>query len=260
MLPKKRFGQNFLHDRSVIQKIITAINPQPSEHFVEIGSGRGALTVHLLPLTAKLDALELDRDLIPELTTNCKEFKNLLIHQADALEFDFKTLIKNEKLRVVGNLPYNISTPLIFHLLEQISVIQDMHFMLQKEVAERIAAASGSKIYGRLSVMVQYFCQTELLFKVKPAAFYPAPKVDSCFLRLVPHKKIPYPAKDISLFQKIVKQAFGQRRKTITNSLRGLITSEQLISLGIDPKLRAENLGVADFVKICNNADCVKTR
>jgi 16S rRNA (adenine1518-N6/adenine1519-N6)-dimethyltransferase len=252
MQAKKRFGQNFLHDHNIIQKIIHVIEPKQSDNFVEIGPGKGALTTQLLPLVSKLDAVELDRDLIPELTANCSNYNNLTVYQADALEFNIAILPKAQKARIVGNLPYNISTPLIFHLLDQIDEIEDMHFMLQKEVAERIAAKPNNKIYGRLSVMVQYFCQPELLFIVKPAAFYPIPKVDSCFLRLVPHKKIPHPVKDPNLLSKIVKQAFGQRRKTITNSLRSLIASDQLRQLDIDPKLRAENLSIIDFVKICN--------
>lgn len=250
-VPKKRFGQNFLHDRNIISKIIRVIDPKPTDHFVEIGPGQGALTKELLPLVAKLEAVELDRDLIPVLTANCKEFSNLTIHQADALVFEVKEL-GTDSLRVVGNLPYNISTPLIFHFLGQLSKIKDLHFMLQKEVAQRIAAVPGNKEYGRLSVMVQYFCQPELLLAIKPAAFFPVPKVDSCFIRLTPHQVLPCQARDLALLTEVVRQAFGQRRKTISNSLRGIVTREQLISLEIDPMLRAENLTVADFVKIAN--------
>jgi 16S rRNA (adenine1518-N6/adenine1519-N6)-dimethyltransferase len=252
VLAKKHLGQNFLRDGNIIRKIIAAAHPKTTDHFIEIGAGKGALTVELLPLVNRLDALELDRDLIPELTAKCSEFKNLRIHQTDALSFNLESIAEAEKLRVIGNLPYNISTPLIFHLLNQLVVIKDMHLMLQNEVAQRIASNPGSKVYGRISVMAQYFCEVELLFTVFPYSFYPAPKVVSAVLKLAPYQKMPFVAKNFDRFEKVVKLAFNQRRKTIANSLRELITSVHLQTLGIDPKLRAENLTVADFVNIAN--------
>ncbi|KPJ67460.1 MAG: rRNA methyltransferase [Coxiella sp. DG_40] len=251
--PRKRFGQNFLQDKNIILKIIEAIAPKKTDHIVEIGPGLGALTVQLLPVLKTMDVIELDRDLIPKLQTACRNLGKLNIHQADVLQFDFKKLVKNKHLvRVIGNLPYNISTPLIFHLLKQISYIRDMHFMLQKEVAQRLAAKPNRKDYGRLSVMVQYFCGVTELFTVSPHAFYPVPKVDSALVRLVPHKKILLPAKDVSVLEKIVKLAFNQRRKMISNCLKDIVSNEQFRILNIDPKLRPEQLSVGDFVKISN--------
>ncbi len=250
---RKRFGQNFLQDKNIIARIIAAIAPHKNEHIVEIGPGLGALTTSLLPIIKSMDAVELDRDLIPKLENICRDLGELTIHQADVLKFDFATLaLAKNSLRIVGNLPYNISTPLLFHLLQQIDYIQDMHFMLQKEVAERIAASSGTKNYGRLSIMIQYFCEVEILVQVPPTAFYPVPKVDSAVVRLIPHKKIATPAKNIDNLEKLVKQAFSKRRKTLHNNLKGLITDEQLQQLGIDPQIRAERLEVADFVKLSN--------
>lgn len=251
--PRKRFGQNFLQDKNIILKIIEAIAPIKTDHIVEIGPGLGALTVQLLPILKTMDVIELDRDLIPKLQTTCRNLGKLNIHQADALQFDFKKLVKNKQLlRVVGNLPYNISTPLIFHLLKQINYIRDMHFMLQKEVARRLAAKPNNKDYGRLSVMVQYFCEITELFTVGPHAFYPVPKVESALVRLVPHEKILLPVKDISILEKVVKLAFNQRRKMISNCLKGLVSNEQFNSLNIDLKLRPEQLSVEDFVRISN--------
>jgi 16S rRNA (adenine1518-N6/adenine1519-N6)-dimethyltransferase len=250
-IAKKRFGQNFLHDQNIVQKIIAVIAPKKGEHVVEIGPGLGALTRQLLPILTSMDVIEIDRDVIPKLQNTCAGLGQLNIHQADVLKFDFKKL--GVTLRVVGNLPYNISTPLIFHLLDQIEYISDMHFMLQKEVADRLAAQPGTKIYGRLSVMVQYFCQVTKLFVVPPGAFYPVPKVYSAFVRLTPHKKISVPVKDIATLENIVKLAFNQRRKTIQNSLKTLISGEELINLNINPKLRPEQLSVEDYVKICRH-------
>lgn len=251
--PRKRFGQHFLRDDNIIQAIINALHPKSDEQIVEIGPGLGALTFKLLPLVHKLIVVEFDRDLIPELKAKSKAFGELIIHQADALEFDFSQLAHEpNSLRLIGNLPYNISTPLIFHLLENTQIIKDMLFMLQKEVADRIVAQVGDKAYGRLSVMVQYFCRAENLFPVPPSAFYPIPKVDSAVIRLIPHAKIPYLAKNFTLFADVVRLAFNQRRKTLRNSLHTLINPEQLLHIGIEPTLRAENLSVEDFVKISN--------
>jgi len=250
---RKRFGQNFLHDNHVIEKIVKAINPQPLDHLVEIGPGLGALTTPLAQTQTRLDIIEIDRDLLAGLAKLASQYPRLQIHHADALKFDYYSLAKTaQRLRIVGNLPYNISTPLLFHLIQHIDTIQDMHFMLQKEVVERMAAKPGEASYGRLSVMVQYYCQVSYLFTVKPGAFYPAPKVDSAIVRLIPHATLPFIAKNFEFFSKIVLQAFNQRRKTLHNSLKNLLTSEQIQASGIDPNIRPEQLGVAEFVQLSN--------
>jgi 16S rRNA (adenine1518-N6/adenine1519-N6)-dimethyltransferase len=190
---RKRFGQNFLHDQGVIGRIIRQINPKQGDHLVEIGPGQGALTDHLLSAANELDVVELDRDLIPILRTMFFRYDDLRIHEADALKFDFSSLKNDDRpLRIVGNLPYNISTPLIFHLLAHAGLIQDMHFMLQKEVVERMSAGAGENNYGRLGIMTQYFCKVQALFVVGPGAFNPAPKVDSAIVRLTPYKELPH--------------------------------------------------------------------
>ena len=189
---RKRFGQNFLHDPGIIRRIVSSINPRPGDRLVEIGPGQGAITRELLQAAGHLDAIELDRDLIAPLAQSCGELGQLQIHCADALKFDFRGLAdKGHKLRVVGNLPYNISTPLLFHLLEQADCIEDMHFMLQKEVVDRMAAQPGGKAYGKLSVMLQVQCEITPLFIIGPGAFKPAPKVDSALVRLQPHREPP---------------------------------------------------------------------
>lgn len=252
--PRKRFGQHFLHDQQVITRLVAAIKPTADELLVEIGPGLGALTKAILPLALKLHAIELDRDIIPKLEAICQPLGTLLLHQADVLNFDFSNLVTSDKkLRVVGNLPYNISTPLLFHLLDQIDLLQDMHFMLQREVAERLAAKVATKAYGRLSVMVQYFCQVELLFLVPAEAFTPPPAVESAIIRLVPYEQSPFPATNIANLRKVVTLAFSQRRKTLRNSLRGMFEATQLQAMGIDPGLRAEQLTVAEFVKLSNS-------
>ncbi|MBS0357945.1 MAG: 16S rRNA (adenine(1518)-N(6)/adenine(1519)-N(6))-dimethyltransferase RsmA [Proteobacteria bacterium] len=252
-IPRKRFGQNFLVDPNIIRQIIQAIDPKPDDAIVEIGPGLGALTQVLLPMTKHLTVIELDRDLISPLRMACVDLGELIIHQADALKFDFSTLeTSNKKLRIVGNLPYNISTALIFHLLTFQSLIKDMHFMLQQEVVERLAAAPGSKAYGRLSVMVQYHCQVEPLFQVPPTAFRPAPKVYSAIVRLTPYETPPYHAENPELFAKIVNQAFQQRRKTLRNCLKGIVPIKCLEDLGIDPQLRPEQLSLKNYVEISN--------
>lgn len=251
---RKRFGQNFLQDDGVIANIIGCFAPKPSEHCVEIGPGLGALTTPLLKKIKHLDAVELDRDIIPVLLEKSAAIGKLNIHQADVLKFDFHTLVKNnEKLRVIGNLPYNISTPLIFHLLEQLDIIQDMVFMLQQEVVDRMAAAQNSKDYGRLSVMIQYHCEVESLFTIPPQAFHPQPKVYSKLVHLTPYIKKPFIAHDEHLFAEIVREAFNQRRKTIRNSLKNLITYEKFEQLNLSPTLRAENLSVSDYVTLANS-------
>ena len=254
---KKRFGQHFLHDHHVIQKLIYEINPLPSDLMVEIGPGLGALTFPLLDKIDKLHVVEIDRDVIKRLEQ--KNNPKLSIHSVDALEFDFSNLSKDgDSLRVVGNLPYNISTPLIFHLLEPLTdsgiiiPISDMHFMLQNEVVQRITASPGSKSFGRLSVMVQYYCETEYLFFVGPESFDPPPKVDSAILRLKPWIDKPFTAKDDKQLSILVAQAFSMRRKTLRNNLKKILSTEQIESLEIDPSQRAETLSVKDFVKLSN--------
>jgi len=254
-IAKKRFGQNFLTDQSVISSLIEAINPAPGQTIVEIGPGLGALTKPLLKVITQLHVVEIDRDIVSWMQTEYGKpaYANnkLTIHNVDALKFDFAIL--GERLRVTGNLPYNISTPILFHLLDNLPNIIDMHFMLQKEVVERMVALPSTPEYGRLSVMLQYYLQMDYLLTVPPEAFEPAPKVESAFVRCTPHITLPFVAKDKLLFAKVVLQAFSQRRKTLRNTLKGLIEDTDFISLEIDPQLRAENLNVAQFVAIANH-------
>ena len=221
---RKRFGQNFLHDQGIIRHIVACIRPKADQKIVEIGPGLGAITEHLLATTGHLDVVELDRDLLPHLRISFASYgKNLRIHEADALKFDFASLSADaELLRIVGNLPYNISTPLIFHLLSYTNLIADMHFMLQKEVVLRLAAGAGTNNYGRLSIMAQYFCRVDSLFEVPPEAFDPRPKVDSAIVRMAPYTELPHTALDFKHFEQLVKSAFSQRRKTLRNNLRAL--------------------------------------
>ncbi|WP_119393394.1 16S rRNA (adenine(1518)-N(6)/adenine(1519)-N(6))-dimethyltransferase RsmA [Salinibius halmophilus] len=248
---RKRFGQNFLHDQRVIDRIISAINPKPGQRIVEIGPGQGAMTEGLLAGTqGHLDVVELDRDLVPILRAKFFQAAALTIHEADAMKFDFSALAQ-AKIRVVGNLPYNISTPLIFHLLSHKDSISDMHFMLQKEVVERLCAEPGSSAYGRLGVMVQYYCDSTHLFNVGPGAFNPPPKVDSAIVRLMP-RPATLQAKDEQVFANLVRQAFSQRRKTLKNNLKGLLTAEQIESLDISASIRPEKVSVEQFVALSN--------
>lgn len=251
--PRKRFGQNFLHDHNIIQNIISSIQAAPGQHWVEIGPGQGALTEPLLKENVRLDVVELDRDLVVLLRQKFKQYPDLQIHSADALRFDFSSLAgEGRKLRVIGNLPYNISTPLMFHLLDNAYCIEDMHFMLQKEVVDRICAVPGSKKYGRLSVMMQYYCSTELLFDVPPESFDPAPQVMSAIVRLIPHLQPPVMVDNVVKLNRVVTQAFSQRRKTLRNSLKKLIEEEAIAALGIDPTLRAESISLAEFARLSN--------
>lgn len=245
---RKRFGQNFLHDRAVITRIIAAIHPRAGEALVEIGPGLGALTCELLKHVDALDVVELDRDVIPLLEQACRGLGTLHVRQADALHFDFAALMHDtRKLRLVGNLPYNIATPLLFHLFTQLHAIRDMHFMLQKEVVERMVAAPGTEHYGRLSLMVQFHCTAYQLFTVGPGAFKPAPKVDSAIVRLIPHAAAPVDVPDIALFSALVAKAFSQRRKTVRNALKGMVDDMQFAACGIDSGTRAEQLALEDF-------------
>ncbi len=254
MKARKRFGQHFLTDTRVIDRLVACIAPASDDNMVEIGPGRGALTRPLYERLNHLHVVELDRDLAAWLNSDFIS-QRFELHQADALRFDFSTLANSPRsLRVVGNLPYNISTPLIFHLLDQQNSIRDMHFMLQIEVVQRLTAAPGGKHWGRLSVMVQYACQADSLFDVPPGAFSPPPKVNSAIVRLLPYAKPPHPADDMALFQQLVRQAFSQRRKTIRNSIKCWLTEEQISACDINPASRPDRLSVADFVSLANAA------
>ncbi|MGE5153100.1 MAG: 16S rRNA (adenine(1518)-N(6)/adenine(1519)-N(6))-dimethyltransferase RsmA [Bdellovibrio bacteriovorus] len=251
--PRKRFGQNFLHDPGAIQRILDAVAPRQGDRLVEIGPGRGAITRGLLAAAGVLDVVELDRDLIEPLRARLGGLGELRIHQGDALAFDLCALSQGPaSLRVVGNLPYNISTPLLFRFLEQAGCIRDLHLMLQREVVERIVAEPGSKTYGRLSVMVQTWCQTQCLFHIGPGAFTPAPKVESAFLRLLPYRALPVHLDNPALHGRIVAAAFSQRRKTLRNALAGLVEPGLLEHIGIAPGRRAETLEVMDFIRLAN--------
>jgi len=250
---RKRFGQNFLHDAGIIEGIVRAIHPQKDDCLVEIGPGKGAITEGLIDNCHSLHVVELDRDLVPWLKVKFDRYKNFHIHQADALKFDFESIMDADKpLRIVGNLPYNISTPLIFHLLTYHAKVRDMHFMLQKEVVKRMAAGPGEKAYGRLGIMVQYFCRVENLFPVPPECFDPAPKVDSAIVRLEPYKSPPFVADDYAVFDRLVNTAFQQRRKTLRNTLKQLLSVEQIDQLDIDTSVRPENLSLEQFVALSN--------
>jgi 16S rRNA (adenine1518-N6/adenine1519-N6)-dimethyltransferase len=256
---RKRFGQHFLHDKNIIDKILRAIDPKQDDNLLEIGPGRGALTLPLLNYCEQLTAIELDRDLVPVLQHDAAQGGKLNVINADILKFDLQSLPRPKGLRIVGNLPYNISTPLMFHLMASISQIQDMHFMLQKEVARRIVAEAGTRNYGRLSVMIQYYCRCEYLFDVAPGCFTPPPKVDSAIIRLTPHTTPIVIVGDFALFSEIVRTAFSQRRKTISNSLKPILPPESLDACQIDRRLRAENLTLRDFANLANSALPVKT-
>lgn len=253
--PRRRFGQNFLHDPGAIRRIVAAISPRPHQRLVEIGPGEGAITLPLLAAAGALDVVEVDRDLVAPLAQRAAGLGTLRIHNCDALTLDLCTLAPApERLRVVGNLPYNISTPLLFHLLGQLACIADMHFMLQKEVVDRMVATPGSHAYGRLSVMVQYRCRAQRLFTIGAGAFRPAPKVESAFVELIPHEQPPVTVRDPQVFARVVRQAFSQRRKTLRNALRGLLEAGEIEALGIDPALRPEKLDLAAFAALANAA------
>ena len=250
---RKRFGQNFLHDMGIIRRIVACIAPKEGQRIVEIGPGKGALTEGIISVTKRMDVVELDRDLIPILRVNLFRYPELNVHEADAMKFDFESLATEGNIRVVGNLPYNISTPLIFHLLSFAEKIDDMHFMLQKEVVDRLAARPGDNLYGRLSVMAQYYCRVESLFIVGPDSFDPPPKVDSAIVRMVPHKTLPFVASDLKMLEDMVRIGFQQRRKTLRNNYKGVLNDEDFAAVGIDPSLRPERLDVEDFVNIANH-------
>jgi 16S rRNA (adenine1518-N6/adenine1519-N6)-dimethyltransferase len=261
-IPRKRFGQHFLHDPGILRKIVQAIASQRGDNLVEIGPGEGALTLPLLRELGRMTVIELDRDLVPRLRAAAEGVGELDIVQADVLTVDFAALATTGPLRVVGNLPYNISSPILFHCIESIDAIRDMHFMLQKEVVDRMAAAPGSKTYGRLSVMLQLVCRVDPLLRVPPGAFRPPPKVDSAVVRLTPRAPEERAFVDASLLARIVKAAFGQRRKTLSNALSGIADSHAIVEAGIDPRARAEQLAPAAFVALADvlkKADVLKT-
>ena len=229
-----------------------AIDPQETDHLVEIGPGQGAITEPLLASKCQLDVVELDRDLVTRLAVQFVDYERFNLHSADALTFDFASLADGEKLRIVGNLPYNISTPLLFHLMQQSNHIQDMYFMLQKEIVNRLHAKPGSKQFGRLSIMIQIYCEVEALFDVDPECFDPKPKVMSSIVRLSPHSTPKYIIDDLALFEQIVKAAFAQRRKTIRNNLKEICDEQALSDAGINPGARAEALEIELFVRLSN--------
>jgi 16S rRNA (adenine1518-N6/adenine1519-N6)-dimethyltransferase len=251
ILARKRFGQHFLHDPGVLGRIVAAIDARPGERIVEIGPGRGALTLPLLERCRRLEVIEIDRDLVPPLVERAAGRGELVVHQADVLDVDFAELAgAGPPLRVCGNLPYNISTPLLFHLLASRGSIADMHFMLQKEVVDRIVAAPGGKSYGRLTVMLAAACRATALFRVGRGAFQPPPAVDSAFLRLVPHAKPPFEIADAGRFARVVAAAFSMRRKTLRNSLRGLVDAGRFDAAGVDADRRPETLSPAEFARL----------
>ena len=248
---RKRFGQNFLHDRGIIERIIQSIRPQAGDHLLEIGPGQGALTEYLITANAKLDCVELDRDLAKFLDKLYGSKPGFTLYQEDILKFDLAKLEADEhSLRVIGNLPYNISTPVLFYLLKNCALIRDMTFMLQLEVVQRIAAQVGEKNYGRLGLMLQYFCTVEHLFNVPASAFSPQPKVSSALVRLTPHVKLPLQARSLENLQIVIRTAFSARRKTLKNSLKSIISEQALKALPLDISLRPENLSLADYILI----------
>lgn len=251
--PRKRFGQNFLHDRSVLSRMVHFIHPRDGDSIVEIGAGEGALTCPLLEQHGALTAIELDRDLVTHIREKCASIGDLVLYQDDVMKFDFSSLADaDSKIRIVGNLPYNISTPILFHLAQYVTIIQDMHVLLQKEVGHRITVKPGNREYGKLSVMMQSIFKTELLFDVKPGAFRPSPKVDSTFIRLTPHTTPVVRINDRNHFNDIVTVAFSQRRKTLRNSLKTRLTLEQFQAANIDPSRRAETLTLQEFSNLSN--------
>ncbi|HET6725745.1 MAG TPA: 16S rRNA (adenine(1518)-N(6)/adenine(1519)-N(6))-dimethyltransferase RsmA [Gammaproteobacteria bacterium] len=245
--PRKRFGQHFLHDRGVIEKIIASIAPEGDDRLVEIGPGLGALTRPLLEAHGEVEAVELDRDVIPLLEERCAGAGKLQVHQQDALKTNFREFAGKGRLRLVGNLPYNISTPLLFHLLSQADAIHDMHFMLQREVVDRICAQPGTRTYGRLTVMLAHGLYAQRLFTIGPGAFRPPPAVDSAVIRLIPHRTPPFETGDPALFAAIVNQAFSQRRKTLRNALKPLVSAEKMAEADVDPAARPETLAPHEF-------------
>ena len=252
--PRKRFGQNFLHDPAVIGRIVAAIGPEAGDHFIEIGPGEGAMTRLLHERCGKLDIIELDRDLA-DLLEQQDWMAGITLHRADALQFDFSTISDTPgSLRLAGNLPYNISTPLLFHILTYHDLFRDIHVMLQREVVERMTAGPGSRTYGRLSVALAARCTVESLFIIKPGAFRPPPKVQSAFARLVPLDAPLITPGEAPVFDEVLRCAFSQRRKQLGNALRPVLDNDGIRAAGIDPQQRAEQLDVTDFVALTREA------
>ena len=258
--PRKSLGQNFLQDPNIINKIVAGLAIKNTDTVVEIGPGRGALTELIIPQAGHTHLIEFDRDLIEYWQQRAESIDNLTVHGVDVMQFDLQTIIQSSdtKLKVIGNLPYNISSPVLFHLMRYADFIEHQVVMLQKEVVERMASQEGSKQYGRLSVMLQQRYQIENLFKVPPTAFFPPPKVDSAIARLTPLQKVVHPVANQNDFEKVVKQAFSMRRKTLRNTLKGLLDSEQIEALDINPSARAETLNVASFAALSNFYSSIK--
>ncbi|MCL6712025.1 16S rRNA (adenine(1518)-N(6)/adenine(1519)-N(6))-dimethyltransferase RsmA [Pseudomonas sp. R2.Fl] len=252
--PKKSLGQHFLTDRSYIERIVLAVDPKPGDRLVEIGPGQGAITMPLLRRHGELTAIEFDRDLITPLMEASEGVGRLTIIHKDVLAVDFGKLAGDDRLRLVGNLPYNLSSPILFHALEHAASIRDMVFMLQKEVVDRMAAGPGSKVYGRLSVMLQAYCTVTPLFVVPPGAFRPPPKVDSAVVRMVPRPPAEIGVTDPQRFTEVVRAAFGQRRKTLRNALSGVCDAAAIEAAGLSPDARAEQVEVAGFIRLANQA------
>lgn len=250
--PKKSLGQHFLTDRSYIDRIVLAVDPRPGDRLVEIGPGQGAITMPLLRRHGELTAIEFDRDLITPLMEASEGVGRLTIIHKDVLAVDFGKLAGDERLRLVGNLPYNLSSPILFHALEHAAAIRDMVFMLQKEVVDRMAAGPGSKVYGRLSVMLQAYCTVTPLFVVPPGAFRPPPKVDSAVVRMVPRPPAEIGVADPRRFTEVVRAAFGQRRKTLRNALSSVCDGAAIEAAGLSPDARAEQVEVAGFIRLAN--------
>ena len=249
--PRKRFGQHFLHDKGVIDRILQAINPQPSDIIIEIGPGEGVLTRRLSTDCGQLHAIEIDRDLAAALGEHYAQDSHVQIHLADALKVDICSLAKPEtRVRLVGNLPYNVSTPLLFHFIRYIDCVRDMHFMLQKEVVDRIVAKPGNKSYGRLSIMIQMLCHVESLFDIGPGAFRPPPKVWSAVVRLQPRQQPLITLDQIPLLERFGQRLFSQRRKTLRKILQGSVSVDTLETLGIDSSRRPETLTLEEIVAL----------
>ena len=248
---RKRFGQHFLHEPGVIARIVRAVAPKPGDALVEIGPGLGALTVPLLQAAGALTVIELDRDVVPHLRAACGDSPALEVVQADALRVDYTKLAAGRRLRLVGNLPYNISTPLLFHLFDHAGAIADMHFMLQKEVVRRICAEPDTDDYGRLTVTLAARAEAHELFTVGPGAFTPPPQVDSAVVRITP-RPAPFPLRDLARYDKLALLAFNQRRKTLHNALKGEVDDAGFAAAGIDPRARGETLSPADFARLAN--------
>ena len=253
--PKKSLGQNFLHERVYIERLVQAVDPRPGDRLVEIGPGQGAITLPLLRRHGALTVIEFDRDLVGPLAAMAEGVGELTIVHRDVLSVDFTALAAGTPFKLCGNLPYNISSPILFHALDHAASIRDMVFMLQKEVVDRMAAEPGSKVYGRLSVMLQAYCHVDSLFVVPPGAFRPPPKVDSAVARLVPRAADEVGIRDHRRFADVVRAAFGQRRKTLRNALSGTCSVEQIEAAGLRPDLRAEQVPVSDFIRLANQPD-----